>query len=103
MFKKNFFFTYRLEGSDRYTRERTVVGHISRLSCARPAGIEQALLELHLLLLRGLLLRDGVRQSVPQLLLQLAPPGSLDTLEKTKVKAGLNPAKILLSDVQTKL
>jgi hypothetical protein len=78
---KIFFFTYRLEGSDRYTRERTVVGHISRLSSARPARVE-ALLEHLLLLPRGLVLRDWIREPVSQLLLQLAPPCSLNTLEK---------------------
>jgi hypothetical protein len=56
---KIIFFTYRLEGGDWNTRERTVIGHISLLSCARPARVE-ALLELFLLF-SGLLLRDGVR------------------------------------------
>jgi hypothetical protein len=51
-------FTYRLESGDRYTRERTVIGHISLFSCARPARVK-ALPELFRLF-SGLLLRDGV-------------------------------------------
>jgi hypothetical protein len=78
--------TYRLESGDRYARGRTVISHIPLISCARPVRVEQALLEPLLHLLRGLLFRDGVRQLVAQLPLQLAPPGSLDTLQKQRYK-----------------
>jgi hypothetical protein len=74
-------FTYRLESCDWYTRERTVVSHVSLLCSARSARVKDALVELPLGLLLDLLFGDGVRQLVAQLPLQLAPPGSLDTLQ----------------------